>query len=399
MPVIIDATMALQPLQVVVPPLAKIVACSLINKLQALPQSAANGIVNLKAINVFFPTPFPQNAILIKENSSPLALILTALNTGIKHINNHINNHQNNTDFNEDDVNTHIELFIMWCMEVYQATVPKTCFSVDPDDGELAAFGIHRYTKHINPLTTTMPTGLPSTTSNVVRSLAASITCTHKEAEHQNQLHREQLDFTKDKEAKQKNKYEKWHETSRHLVLNAASNKAAKFIPPSYLRIINSKTVGMADRELQSQMRILGHNNAGFAHGLAVSLYNGDILWSSANSPSNLSPFTVFELEPLSSAQGDHCLQLHLLVNNMEGKSLEDIKASQKQEVKVPEMFKELVQLFVFYSSIASCLFREKSTPRDHNHGTHPLHPLQQDCLQDSHHQRQGICHQIHFCH
>ena len=146
MPVIIDATMALQPLQVVVPPLAKIVACSLINKLQALPQSAANGIVNLKAINVFFPTPFPQNAILIKENSSPLALILTALSTGIKHINNHINNHQNNTDFNEDDVNTHIELFVMWCMEVYQATVPETCFSVDPDDGELAAFGIHRFT-------------------------------------------------------------------------------------------------------------------------------------------------------------------------------------------------------------------------------------------------------------
>jgi hypothetical protein len=72
----------------------------------------------------------------------------------------------------------------------------------------------------------------------------------------------------------------------------------------------------MANRELQSQMQILGHEDAGFAHGLAASLYNGNILWSSANSLSNLSPFTVFELDPLSSTQGDWCVQLHLLSKN-----------------------------------------------------------------------------------
>ena len=108
-------------------------------------------------------------------------------------------------------------------------------------------------------------------------------------------------------------------------------------------------------------MRILGHNNAGFSHSVATSLYNGNILWSSAKSPSNLSPFTVFKLEPLLSAQGDWCVQLHLLSKNTEGKSLEDIKALQKQEVKVPETFKELVQSFVFYSGIAMIHFWKKS--------------------------------------
>ena len=153
-------------------------------------------------------------------------------------------------------------------------------------------------------------------------------------------------------------------ETSHRLVLNTASNdvnKAAKFIPPSYLRIIDSETAVMADRELQSQMRILGHEDAGFAHGLVASLYNSDILWSSANSPSNLSPFTVFELDPLLSVQGVQCVQLHLLLKNMEGKSLEDIKALQKQEVKVPKTFEELIQLFVFYSGTARILFGKKS--------------------------------------
>jgi hypothetical protein len=56
------------------------------------------------------------------------------------------------------------------------------------------------------------------------------------------------------------------------------SNSPAKEIPASYLRIINSETAGMADKELQSQMLELGHADAGFAHGLATSLYVGNIL-------------------------------------------------------------------------------------------------------------------------
>ena len=63
-------------------------------------------------------------------------------------------------------------------------------------------------------------------------------------------------------------------------MLNAAStdsNSPAEDIPASYLTVINSDTAGMADKELQSQMAGLGHSNASFAHGLAASLYAGDI--------------------------------------------------------------------------------------------------------------------------
>jgi len=87
-------------------------------------------------------------------------------------------------------------------------------------------------------------------TANVLRSLAAGISCTSEEAEHQNKIHREQIDYIKEKDAKKKNKVEKWHPTSRRLVLNAASTDSdspAEEIPLSYLRII-------ADRELQTQM-------------------------------------------------------------------------------------------------------------------------------------------------
>ncbi len=117
----------------------------------------------------------------------------------------------------------------------------------------------------------------------------------------------------------------------------------------------------MADKELQSQMLELGHAGAGFAHGLAASLYVGNILWNNCSTPSNLSPFTVFELDLLSTMQATRCLQLHLLLKNIEGKLLSKIKASQIQEVKVPMTFEELHQTLLFYLGITLILFGPRS--------------------------------------
>ena len=113
----------------------------------------------------------------------------------------------------------------------------------------------------------------------------------------------------------------------------------------------------MADRELQTQILGLRHSDAGFAHGLAASLYMRDIMWNNQSSPSNLSLFTVFELDPLLSTQKARCLHLHLLSKNTEGRSMDKIKASHIQEVKVPTTFEELHQSLLFYSGIASILF------------------------------------------
>ena len=54
-------------------------------------------------------------------------------------------------------------------------------------------------------------------------------------------------------------------------------------------------------------------------------------------------------------------MQLHILSKNTEGKSLEEIKASQIQEVKVPKSFEELHQVLLFYSSITTILFGTRS--------------------------------------
>ena len=110
-------------------------------------------------------------------------------------------------------------------------------------------------------------------TADLLRSIAAGMSRSSEEAKNQNKIQCKQLDFMKDKKAKKKNKAEKWHATSRRLVLNAASTDSdfpANDIPTSYLAVIKSNTAGMADKELQSQMAGLGHSDASFAHGLAV---------------------------------------------------------------------------------------------------------------------------------
>ena len=108
-------------------------------------------------------------------------------------------------------------------------------------------------------------------------------------------------------------------------------------------------------------MQILGHSNAGFTHGLAASLYNGDILLSSTNSPSNLSPFIIFELDPLSSAQGDWCVQLHLLSKNTGGQISRGDQGFAEAGGESSRDVQDAVQSFVYNSGIARILFGKKS--------------------------------------
>ena len=63
-------------------------------------------------------------------------------------------------------------------------------------------------------------------TADLLRSIAAGMSRSSEEAKNQNKIQCKQLDFMKDKKAKKKNKAEKWHTTSRRLVLNAASTNS-----------------------------------------------------------------------------------------------------------------------------------------------------------------------------
>jgi len=122
-------------------------------------------------------------------------------------------------------------------------TSGRECSSIIPDDGELAAWSACPYWEHILPSLESASAIPPSTTetTDLLRSLAAGITCTTKEAKHQNKIQRKQLDHIKAKDVMKKNKAEKLHPMSQCLVLNTASinsDSPTEEIPESYLCIM-----------------------------------------------------------------------------------------------------------------------------------------------------------------
>ncbi len=122
-------------------------------------------------------------------------------------------------------------------------------------------------------------------------------------------------------------------------------------------RIINSKTVALAGQELNMQFKSRGMNMVSFPPGYTSNMYNSLLLWSCMDIPSNHSPFTFRKAEPIKMAeQINRHLTLQLILMQGRGMTVDEIKASNKQEVNAPMSFSEMtLQLEMF--TIANNIF------------------------------------------
>ena len=122
-----------------------------------------------------------------------------------------------------------------------------------------------------------------------------------------------------------------------------------------FFRFINSDIIGLAQYKLIHQFKEGGFPDVTFASGTIQTLYLGDFLYSDSSSPSNFTVFTFHEQEPNSSNQQTDYLICHLVQEQGQKKSLDEIKASLKQSVHVPKDFTGLgtqLRLFATASSI-----------------------------------------------
>ena len=132
------------------------------------------------------------------------------------------------------------------------------------------------------------------------------------------------------------------HASTKQLILFASADDADDVptdVPDSCKRFINAESTGLAEQELNLQFKNLGLQDAAFSPGLTQALYAGKFLWADKRTPSNFSPFSIFEVEPLLAAdQQNRHLILHLVKTQGKGKSLDEIKASSKQELKLQQL-------------------------------------------------------------
>ena len=109
-----------------------------------------------------------------------------------------------------------------------------------------------------------------------------------------------------------------------------------KALPATFTRFINCDNVGMAQHDLIHQFNDLGYMDVSFASGTTQALYMGEFLYADSSTPSNVTIFAFHEQEPnLNERQNDYLI-CHLHQVEGQKKSLDEIKASLKQTVNVP---------------------------------------------------------------
>ncbi len=210
--VILDHKAATKPTTIRTLPIEDTKGCDGKMDLAALPIVTIDGegLANFEGVQAFIPAPYIPQDILDIRSSHPLDLIIAVREATTKHI----SLHSTDKGFEESDINTHSDMFYLWCMGVAHGTIPETRFSPNPDDSDIDNFVASRHRDKepdvINieedaaAIDSTTPRGSNSPSTDILLMLSAGIARTHEEAAAQNSLHRKQLDFIKEKESKKK---------------------------------------------------------------------------------------------------------------------------------------------------------------------------------------------------
>lgn len=385
--VIVDEVPLTDNLDIMTPSTEDILACTTIEALSQLdaPLAEANeDTITYRGGNTFLPPPWLLDTIFEAHSDDPLTLILAA-KTGASR-------------FNEKQLaadptytpNTDVILneFVMWAWAVKRNLVHATRYYLDPYDTDMDNYQALRHQQCIGSTTTpplnTMPPGIPpvftmptvpgthgtfptptTTTANdsILQQLAVSITRQSEEAATHNELFARQLEHSLEKEDKKKDRLKKFHPSIKQLILFASAEEADA-VPDEILdsckRVFNADTITNAEQELTLQFSNMGMQDANFAPSFVTSLYSGKFMWSKNFTPSNFSPFMIFEAEPLLAPdQSQRHLILHL--EDTTGKNSEDITQSGKLTVKAPTKFHEMFHQLKFFRGACVIIFGASS--------------------------------------
>jgi hypothetical protein len=132
-------------------------------------------------------------------------------------------------------------------------------------------------------------------------------------------------------------------------------------IAPSCLRFINSENAGQAQCELMHQFKSMKIEDIGFAAGTVQALYLGEFLYADSSSPSNFTVFGFFEQEPNAKSMKEDYLICHLIQEQGQKKSIDEIKASLKQTVHVPKDFNGMGNQLQIFAAASSIFFGPES--------------------------------------
>ena len=297
---------------------------------------------------------------MVAANSSDPFLLITVINAAATAFDLEHEEDENYVTSAAD----HAGDFILWAWGIGADRVSAIRIIFDPTDIDLERFKIERHQACITPSRgvtwAAVPGGLPplpaADLSNTAVLGLLNTTISHQadKQEEQNKILTKQLEHMIEKEGTSKNRFKHLHDSSIKMFLfaSALDNEEIPDEPAdSCKRIINSKTVALAEQELNNQLESHGLNEVSFSPGYIVNVYAGSMIWASSDTPSNQFPFSFAEVEPIRAAeQKNRHLTLQLILTQGQGMSVEEIKASNKQEVHPPMNFHELQEQLLMFT-------------------------------------------------
>jgi hypothetical protein len=121
----------------------------------------------------------------------------------------------------------------------------------------------------------------------------------------------------------------------------------------------------LAQFELTHQFASYRLDDVGFAAGTVQALHVGEFLYNDSSTPSNFTVFAFFEQAPNSGKQQMDYLICHLIQEQGQKKSLDEIKASLKQTVHLPKDFDGLGSQLVLFATASAIFFGKESICTD----------------------------------
>jgi hypothetical protein len=321
----------------VTPTIDELQECKKETKVAEVETPEENGLVTYPGSASFLPAPWLADAVRAANSSNPF-LLITTVNAAATVCD---LEHEEDENYITTAVD-HAGDFILWAWGIGADQVSATRIIFDPTDYDLEHFKIKRHQTCIIPSGglpwVAVPGGLPPppavelSNSAFLSLLNTTISRQADEQEEQNKILTKQLEHMIEKEGSSKNQFNNLHESSIQMILFASALDKDK-IPDkpvdSLKRIINSKMVALTEQELNIQFETHGLNVVSFSPGYITNIYSGSLTWASSDTPSNHSPFSFAEVEPIRVAeQKSRHLTLQLILTQGRGMSVEEIKAS-----------------------------------------------------------------------
>ena len=113
----------------------------------------------------------------------------------------------------------------------------------------------------------------------------------------------------------------------------------------------------MAQYDLVHQFKDLRAPAVTFASGTTNALYIGQFQWSDSSTPSNFTIFAFREQEPHTDSHQEDYMVCHLIREEGQKKSVDEIKASLKQSVRIPSDVNCLGIQILLSNSIVGMLY------------------------------------------